>query len=137
MALADDLERIAAAAADFAAPDERIGGIVAAEPLAGTVIYLCAYESSEGHSWLAFEADARPVESRQLVQEAASLAALCETVEDLAGLDPPQPRLATHGYLDALGDGIGPSLAGALESALPAVEELAAQVEARYKLSLT
>ena len=136
MALADDLERIAAAAASFAAPNERISGIVAAAPLAGAVVYLCAFESTDGHAWLAFDDDAQPVESRELVRDAASLAALCETVEDLSGIEPPRPRLATHAYLDALGEGIGSSAAGTLQQALPAVEELAAQVEARYKLPL-
>jgi len=136
VALADDLERIAVAAADFAASNERISGIVAASPIAGAVVYLCAYESADGHSWLAFDESAAPVEDRRLVHDAASLAALCEAVEDLAGVEPPQPRLATHAYLDALGAGIGAGLAAAVESVLPAVEELAAQVEAQYKVPL-
>jgi hypothetical protein len=136
VALADDLERIAAAAADFAAPGERITGIVAAAPAPGEVVYLCAYESPEGHAWLALDDGARPIQSRALVHDAASLAALCEAVEDLAGVEPAQPRLATHAYLDALGEGAGPSVGTALEQALPAVEALAAQVEARYKLPL-
>ena len=137
MALADDLERIAAVAAFFAAPNERISGIVAASPIAGAVVYLCAYESADGHTWLAFDESAAPVEDRRLVHDTASLAALCEAVEDLAGVEPPQPRLATHAYLDALGEGIGAALAVAVESSLSAVEELAAQVEAHYKVPLT
>jgi hypothetical protein len=100
------------------------------------VVYLCAYESPAGHAWLAFDEAAAPVGDRQLVRDAASLAALCETVEDLAGIDPPLPRLATQAYLDALGEGVGPSLAGAVQSALPAVEELAEQVETHYKVPL-
>jgi hypothetical protein len=136
VALADDLERIAVAAADFAAPNERISGIVAATPIGGEVVYLCAYESGDGHTWLAFDEAGAPVADRRLVHDAASLAALCEAVEDLAGVEPPHPRLATHAYLDALGTGIGAGLAGAVESALPAVEELAAQVEAHYKVPL-
>jgi len=135
--LADDLERISAAAADFAAPNERMSGIVAAAPHAGAVVYLCAYESPEGHAWLALDESAAPVDDRQLVRDAASLAALCEAVEDLAGVDPPLPRLATQAYLDALGAGIGSTLAGAVQSALPAVEELADQVEAHHKVPLT
>jgi hypothetical protein len=100
------------------------------------VVYLCAYASPDGHSWLAFDDSATPVGESQLVRDAASLAALCEAVEDLAGVDPPLPRLATQAYLDALGEGIGASLAGAVQSALPAVEELASQVEAHYKVPL-
>jgi len=137
VALADDLERIAVVAAFFAAPNERISGIVAASPIAGEVVYLCAYESADGHTWLAFDESAAPVENRRLVHDTASLAALCEAVEDLAGVEPPQPRLATHAYLDALGEGIGAALAVAVESSLSAVEELAAQVEAHYKVPLT
>jgi hypothetical protein len=137
VALADDLDRIAVAAADFAAPNERISGIVAASPIGGAVVYLCAYESADGHEWLAFDESALPVEDRRLVHDAASLAALCEAVEDIAGVEPPQPRLATHAYLDALGEGVGAALSGVVESALPAVEELATQVEAHYKVPLT
>jgi hypothetical protein len=137
VALADDLERIAASAADFADPNERISGIVAAAPQAGVVVYLCAYARPDGHRWLAFDESATPVGDRRLVHDAASLAALCEAVEDLAGVDPPLPRLATHAYLDALGEGIGASLAGAVQNLLPAVEELAAQVETQYKVPLT
>jgi hypothetical protein len=137
VALADELERIAAAAVDFAAPNERITGIVAAAPRGGAVVYLCAYDSADGHAWLALDESARPVDDRQLVRDAASLAALCEAVEEIAGVEPPLPRLATHDYLDALAEGIGASLAGAVQSALPAVEEVSAQVEAHYKVPLT
>lgn len=125
MALADELERIAAAAAS---PDDRVTGILAAELIDGTRVYLCAYESGE---WLALDAEAKPVESRRLVREAVSLSALCEVAEESAGgghlaelrarlvelrleeaeaaaaeleatIQPP-PRLATNAYLDALG----------------------------------
>jgi hypothetical protein len=85
VALSDDLERIAAAAASFAAPGERVTGILAAEPLDAGRVYLCAYESADGHAWLALDSDGRPVESRRLVHDAASLAALCEVAEETAG----------------------------------------------------
>ena len=85
MELSDDLERIAAAATLFAAPGERVTGILAAEPLGGGRVYLCAYESADGHAWLALDGDGRPVESRRLVHDAASLAALCEVAEETAG----------------------------------------------------
>jgi hypothetical protein len=56
----------------------------------------------------------------------------------------PEPRLATTDYLDslgaaarrleqALGDGGGSPFAAAMQQALPAVEELAADVERTYK----
>jgi len=131
MALADDLDRIAAAGAR---PDERLTGVVAAELLDGTRVYLCAYESG---GWLAVGDDGLPVASRRVVRDAASLAALCEAVEELAGVDPPLPRLASHAYLDALGDGVGPSLAATVESALPSVEALVEQILARHLAPLT
>jgi len=125
MALADDLERMAAAAA---APDDRVTGVLAAELLDGVRVYLCAFESG---AWLALGQDALPLASRERVHAAASLAALCEVAEDSAGggdlaelrrrlrelgLDDadaaagelestllPPPRVATNAYLDALG----------------------------------
>jgi len=135
MALADDLERIAAAAA---APDDRVTGVLAAELLDSGRVYLCSFESG---AWLALGDDARPVTSRARVHAAASLAALCEVAEESAGggalpelrrrlrelgledadaaaaalettLREP-PRVATNAYLDALG-----SAARRLEQAL-------------------
>jgi hypothetical protein len=62
----------------------------------------------------------------------------------LAAVIEPQPRLATPGYLDrigaasrrleqALGDDAGSPFAAAMQSAIPAVDELAAEVERTYK----
>jgi len=181
--LSDDLERVAAEAAAYAAPGERLTGVVAAEPLAASRVYLCAYESDAGHAWLALDDDARPVASRRRVREAASLAALCEIAEETAGggdlpglrarlaelreAEAPEgieeaeaaaealerslqgePRLATSAYLDvlgaasrrlerALGDGAASPFALALQQSAAAVDELAAEVERRYKGPLT
>jgi hypothetical protein len=177
--LSDDLAAIAAAASSFAAPSERVSGIVAAEPLGSGRVYLCAYESADGHVWLALDAEGRPVRSKRVVHDAASLAALCEVAEESAGggelaelratladlrereapegiedaeaaalaLEQtlqPAPRLATAEYLDAigaaarklelsLGDASASPFAAALQQAVTAVEELAAEVERRYK----
>ena len=84
MALAEDVARVAAAAAAFAAPAEEVGGVLVAETL-GRRVYLCAFESAEGRSWLALDGDAQPVTERRLVREAASLSALCEVAEESAG----------------------------------------------------
>ena len=179
MSLHDDLERIAVAAALFAAPGERLTGVLAAEPLDAGRVYLCAYESDGGRAWLALDAAGRPVESRRTVHDTASLAALCEVAEETAGggdlaqlrarlaelrvTEAPEgieeaeeaalaleqtlqqePRLATTAYLDALGaasrrleqalgeDSASP-FATALQQALQAVEELAAEIERDYK----
>jgi hypothetical protein len=179
MALSDDLERIAAAATAFAAPDEHVAGIVAAQPLGAGCIYLCAYESGSGRGWLALDEGGEPVASREAVRQAASLAALCEVAEEsagggdlaelrarlaeLRGREAPEgieeaeeaaaalaetlagePRLATTDYLDrlgaaarrleqALGDAKGSPFAATMQQAVPAVEELAAEVERGYK----
>ena len=131
MPLIDDLERIAAAAAAFAAPDERVAGIVAAEPLGAARLYLCAYESGDAHAWLALDDDGRPVGSRRLVREAASLAALCELAEETAGggdLAELRARLAELRATDAP-DGI--------EAAEQAAAELEQAIEAEPRVATT
>lgn len=85
MGFPDELEQVAAAAESFAAPDERVTGILATEPPQYGRIYLCAYESASGHSWLALDAAAQPVKSRAAVREAVQLAALCEVAEESVG----------------------------------------------------
>jgi len=179
MALADDLDRIAEAAAALASPGERVAGIVAVQPLGLPLLYLCAFEAGEARSWLLVDGEGRPVSSRGTVREAAQLAALCEVAEESAGggdlpalrarlaeiheLEAPegiedaeaaaealaetieqQPRVATTDYLDrvgaaarrlekALGDDAGSPFAAAMQQGLPAVDELAADVERNYK----
>ena len=180
MALSDDLEQIAKAAAAFAAPGERVTGILSAEPLHSGRVFLCAYATGdERPAWLALDAGGTPVASLSVVREAAKLAALVEVAEESAGGgDLPQlrqrlrelreteapegieeaelaaaelaetleaePRLATTEYLDrlgaaarrleqALGDDAGTPFAAAMRQALPAVDEVAAEVERRYK----
>jgi hypothetical protein len=79
---------------------------------------------------------------------AADAPAGIEEAEDapraLAAAIEPPPRLATTAYLDrlgvasrrlehALGDDAGSPFAAAVQSALPAVEELAAEIERTYK----
>jgi len=71
MALADDLERIAQAAQARGA----VTGVLAADLLDGTHVYLCAYESG---AWLALGDDMAPLTSRQAVRDAAALTGLCE-----------------------------------------------------------
>jgi hypothetical protein len=67
--------------------------------------------------------------------------------EELAGTLEAGPRVARTGYLDAigaasrrleqaLGDGSGSPFAAAMQQAIPAVEELASDVEQNYKLPL-
>ena len=84
MTVAEDVSRIADAAAGFAEPGEALAGVLVAETL-GQRVYLCAFESAEGRTWLALGDDAEPLTDRRLVREAASLAGLCEVAEESAG----------------------------------------------------
>jgi hypothetical protein len=84
MTVAEEVERIAAAAARFADPGDELAGVLVAETL-GRRVYLCAFESADGHAWLALDGDATPLNDRRLIREAASVAALCEVAEESAG----------------------------------------------------
>ena len=88
VALPDELERIAAAAAALAGPDERVAAVLAAEPATGSRVYVCAYERGEARSWLVLDADAKALTARDSVREAVTIAALCEVAaESAAGGD--------------------------------------------------
>jgi hypothetical protein len=96
MTVAEEVGRIASAAAGFAEPGEELAGVLVTETL-GRRVYLCAYESAERRAWLALDDAARPLTEGRLVREAASLAALCEVAEESAGgghLPELQARLA-------------------------------------------
>jgi hypothetical protein len=85
VALTDDVERIAVAAAGYAADGEELSGVLAAEPNLGGRVYLCAYRSGDGWSWLALDDDGEAITDRELVRRAASLVALCEVADESAG----------------------------------------------------
>lgn len=88
MALRDDLERIAPRAVAYADPGEELAGILAAEPDMGERIYLCAFTSGDGRSWLALDSDGEPVRDRATVRDAVSISAMCElAAESAAGGD--------------------------------------------------
>lgn len=84
MTVAEDVARIATAAAGFAAPAEELAGVLVAETL-GRRVYLCVFASAKGRTWLALGDDGAPLTDGRLVREAASLAALCEVAEESAG----------------------------------------------------
>ena len=141
MALADDLDRIARAAGAHALPGEEVTAVLAVEPAPGERLYLCAFGSSAGvDSWLVLDGDGSPVTNRKRVRDAASIAALCEVVEEsVDGAEPStEPRLASLAYLDSIGPTTeNGDLAAAVQSAVPAVEELTKNVESNYKLDLS
>jgi hypothetical protein len=84
--LTEDLERIAEAAASFAADGERVSAVLAAELPDGERVYLCAYkDAEEALTWLALDGEGEAVTDREQVRAAASLVALCEVAEDSAG----------------------------------------------------
>jgi hypothetical protein len=87
--LADDLERIAAAAAGQARVEERLSAILAAEPSAGARAYVCAFEDGGGaRSWVVLDDGGVALESRGAVRDAVTIAALCEVAaESAAGGD--------------------------------------------------
>jgi hypothetical protein len=83
--LGEELERIAALAAPYAADGESLAGILAAEPARGRRVYVCAFADGEGaRTWLALDAEGAPVSSPATVREAVSIAALCELAEETA-----------------------------------------------------
>lgn len=105
MALHDDLSRIATAAEAFADPVETLAGVLPTEPNGGYRIYLCAFSSPGGErTWLALDENARPLESREAVRDAVSIAALCEVAEENAAggdLDELRSRLVALRLTDA------------------------------------
>ena len=132
MALSEDVSRIAGAAAQHRTPGQQVAAVLTVETAAGERVYLAAFEGSDGQQqWLAFDHDGVPVTNRELVREAASIAALVEVAEDAAEHVAEGPRVASLPYLDSIGG--DSSIAGAL----PAVEELTRDVEQNYKLELS
>ena len=135
MALSDDVRRIAAAAGAYAAPDEAVAAVLPVELATGDRVYLVAFARDSGaSSWIALEDDESPVRGRSRVREATSIAALVEVAED-EGEDAraDEPRIASLAYLDSL----GAEAAASIQGAMPAVEELALDVQGNYKLELT
>jgi hypothetical protein len=140
VALADDLHRIARAAAAYALPGEEVTAVLAVEPAPSERVYLCAFGSSERvPSWLVLDDEGSPVADRKRVHDAASIAALCEVVEEgVDGAALTEPRLASLAYLDSIGSATtNGDLAGAVQAAIPAVEELTKDVESNYKVELS
>jgi len=84
MALAEDLERVAATAAPLA-EGRSLAGVLATEPAVGRRVYVCAYEAPDGtRGWLALGDDGEVLQGRRDVRDAVSIAALCEVAEEAA-----------------------------------------------------
>ena len=86
MGVSEDVERVAELAKSFAGPGESLAGVLAAEPAPGQRVYLCAFADEAGErTWLALDDGGTPISGRNVVREAASIAALCELAEETAG----------------------------------------------------
>ena len=129
MTLADDLVRIADAAAAYG----EVEAVLAAEPGGGTRVYLVSLAGPE-RRWAVLDDTGAPVDERARVRETASIVAMSEVVGELAGDQP--PRLATPAYLDEAGSGIGESVADAMRAATGAVDEFVLDVERGYLVPL-
>jgi hypothetical protein len=84
VALADELERTAAAAAPLA-DGRRVAAVLPAEPAAGVRRYVCGFEDAAGaKAWLVLDEGGRTVRERRDVRDAVSIAVLCEVAEEAA-----------------------------------------------------
>jgi hypothetical protein len=136
MALDEELRRIAETAVTYCRDGEELAGIIPAEPAIGVRLYVCAYRHGEETSWLVLSSDASPIEDRGLVDDAVSIAALCEVAEDAAGSAPDTPRIASPALLDELGATAGPEVAAAVRTTADTVTELLGDVQRGYKRPL-
>jgi hypothetical protein len=110
--------------------------VLVAEPTPHGRLFLCAFAGDRGRTWLALNADGSPVRDRNRVREVVSIAALCELAEESSGVaERTAPRVASPEYLDELGAAAA-HVALAVQQGFGAVEELAREVEARYKVPL-
>ena len=84
MALADELERTAAAAGALA-DGRRLTAVLPAEAATGARRYLCAFEDEEGaRAWVVLDEGGAAVRGRRDVRDAVSIAVLCEVAEEAA-----------------------------------------------------
>jgi hypothetical protein len=81
MALGDDLGRIATAAAAYG----QVTAVLAAEPASGLRRYLVALGDGETRRWLVLDDGGAVVAQRDEIRDTASIVAMCELAEDLAG----------------------------------------------------
>jgi hypothetical protein len=85
VSLDEEIAVAAQAASAHAEEGEEIEAVIPSEPGRGARVYLCAFRSGEDQTWIALDAERRPVADRALVREAVSIAAMCELAEESAG----------------------------------------------------
>ena len=81
MGLEEDLERIAVAAASHGP----VTAVLAAEPASGLRRYLVALGDDAERRWLVLDDGGTVVTQRDEIRDTASIVAMCELAEDLAG----------------------------------------------------
>ena len=100
MALAEDLERIASAAAVHG----KVTGVLAAEPAAGRRVYLVSFGDEDERRWALLDDTGAIVDRREDVRDAASIVVMCELSAELAGIaERPEGIVASPVYLDEVG----------------------------------
>jgi hypothetical protein len=139
MALTDDLERIAAAAAPYGS----VGAVLAAEPADGVRRYVVALGDDDVRRWLVLDDAGAPVARRNEVRDSASIAAICELAADAAAavgvpVGAP-PRVASPDLLDEIGAAASGNqeFTGALRAGTGAVQEFVREVERGYAVPLS
>jgi hypothetical protein len=84
--LSEELARVASLAGSFAARGETVGAVLATEATPGRRVYVCAFvDDGERRSWIALDREGRPIEQREPLRQAVSLAVLCEVAAETAG----------------------------------------------------
>jgi hypothetical protein len=83
--LEEELSTAGESAREHAAEGEEVVAVIPTEPGTGSRVYLCAYQGTGERSWLALDADGRPIADRVLVRDAVAIAAMCELAEESAG----------------------------------------------------
>jgi hypothetical protein len=83
--LGEELEAVAARAAEHAGEGESVTAVIPADSSSGRVYMVAFRQGDEDTSWLLLDAGGEPVLERAAVRDAASVIALVELAEDNAG----------------------------------------------------
>ncbi len=86
VALADELERIAALALTHGEAGDVVSAVIPTEPSPARRVYLCAFDGADGYrGWLAVDAGGEAIADRRDLREAITVAVLCEVAAEAAG----------------------------------------------------
>jgi hypothetical protein len=126
MSVAADLASAAEAALAQVDPDEEVAAVIPCDPAGdGALVYLCALRArgdDELTGWAALDARGVPLGDEALVRRTASIAALCETAEEAAGV--PEAGQLAEAVAAARGLADDPALEAALAGCEPPARAL-------------